>query len=174
MRANKISLVNAKQNKLFYFVANAVIYRIEDQRCLILKRSDTEKVHPGLFGVVGGKLDWQDLDIAHPGRLNGNAVDFPGALENLLIRETREEAGIEIGTELHYINSVAFVRPDETPVMMVKVAALYKSGEVITEPGAFSDFAWVTAEEVKNYPCIGGIAEEVAQTIEHFKLHPHE
>jgi len=57
MKAEKISLDNAKQNKLFYIVANVVIYRESDQRCLILKRSETEKVHPSKYCVPGGKLE---------------------------------------------------------------------------------------------------------------------
>ncbi|HRZ29879.1 MAG TPA: hypothetical protein P5052_04025 [Candidatus Paceibacterota bacterium] len=57
MKALKISLDNAKQNKLFYFVANVIIYRDSDKRCLILKRSSTEKVHPDKYCVPGGKLE---------------------------------------------------------------------------------------------------------------------
>jgi len=57
MKAENISLDNAKQNKLFYIVANVVIYRESDQRCLILKRSETEKVHPSKYCVPGGKLE---------------------------------------------------------------------------------------------------------------------
>lgn len=34
MPAEKISLKNAKEDKLFYFVANVVIYRQKDGRCL--------------------------------------------------------------------------------------------------------------------------------------------
>lgn len=49
MRATKISLDNAKSNNLFYFVANVLIYRESDRRCLILKRSEEEKVHPGKY-----------------------------------------------------------------------------------------------------------------------------
>jgi len=46
MLADKISLDNAKKDKLFYFVANVIVYREKDGRCLILKRSENEKVHP--------------------------------------------------------------------------------------------------------------------------------
>jgi len=169
MPAAKISLENAKQNKLFYFVANVVIYRESDGRCLILKRSETEKVHPGKYCVPGGKLEWEQMDISKPTRLNGDVLDFENAVEELLRREALEEAEVEIDTELKYINSVAFVRPDETPVILVKFAAKYKGGEVQLEDGAFSDFAWVNAEEIKNYDCIKGIGEEVAKTIELFK-----
>ena len=165
MPAKKISLDNAKPDKLFYFVANVVVYRESDKRCLILKRSETEKVHPGKYCVPGGKLEWKDMDLNNPTRLNGDVLDFENAVEDLLIRETKEEAGIEIHPELKYINSVAFIRPDETPVVLVKFAAKYKSGEVQVEKEAFSDHAWVSTEEVKNYPCIDGISEEVAKTI---------
>jgi len=168
MPAEKICLTNAKENKLFYFVANVVIYRRMDKKCLILKRSATEKVHPGKYCVPGGKLEWEQLDLNHPTRLNGEVLDFENAVEDLLAREAKEEAGIEIYTDLKYINSVAFVRPDGIPVVLVKFASEYKSGEVKLEDGAFTDFAWVDAEEVKNYECIKGISEEVARTIEVF------
>ncbi len=169
MPAEKISIQSAKGDKLFYFVANVVIFRRSDGRCLILKRSGTEKVHPGKYCVPGGKLEWGEMDITKPTRLNGDVLDFENAVEKLLVREAKEEAGVEIGEDLHYINSVAFVRPDGIPVILVKFAAEYKSGEVKVESGAFTDFAWVNADEVKTYECIEGVPEEVAKTIEIFK-----
>jgi len=168
MPAKKISIDNAKKEKLFYFVANVVVYRESDARCLILKRSEQEKVHPGKYCVSGGKLEWKDMDLEHPTRVNGNVLDYENAVEDLLIRETKEEAAIEIYPELKYINSVSFIRSDETPVILVKFAAKYKSGEVKTEEHAFAGHAWVNAEEVKNYDCIEGIKEEVKKTIQIF------
>lgn len=168
MPAQKISIDNAKQDKLFYFVANVVVFRESDGKCLILKRDEREKVHPGKYAVPGGKLEWNDLDIKNPTRMNGDVIDFENSVEDLLRREVREEAGIEIEPHLAYINSVSFVRPDEIPVVLVKFAAKYKSGDIILEQGAFTDHAWVDAEEIKNYNCIEGICEEVAKTIELF------
>jgi len=165
MPATKISLDNAKKDKLFYFVANVVIYRDTDKKCLILKRDEREKVHPGRWGVPGGKLEWQDLPISRPTRINGEVLDFENAVEDLLAREAREEAGVEIERQLHYINSVAFVRPDETPVVLVKFIAKYKSGEVVPEKGGFTGFAWVDSKEIEKYPCIDGIKEEIIETI---------
>ena len=161
MPAQKISLQNAKENKLFYFVANAVVYRERDGRCLILKRSDREKVHPGKWAVPGGKLEWEQFDLKKPTRVNGDVLDFESAVEELLAREVKEEAGINIEKELKYINSVAFVRPDETPAILVKFASKYRSGEVILEKDSFSDYAWVNEEEIKNYDCILGIQKEI-------------
>lgn len=169
MPAQKISIEKAKVNKLFYFVANVVVWRKSDGRCLILKRSEQEKVHPGKYCVLGGKLEWGDLDIKRPTRVQNDVLDFLDAVEKLLIREAKEEANIVIDKKLKYLNSVAFVRPDEVPVIMVKFAAKYKSGKVKPEPGAFSDYAWVNEKEVKNYPCIMGIDKEIAEVIEIFK-----
>lgn len=172
MPAKKISLQNAKQNKLFYFVANVVICREKDGRCLIMKRDAREKVHPGRYAVPGGKLEWEQLDITKPTRINGDVIDFEDAVEDLLVREAKEEAGVDIDRELKYINSVAFIRPDEIPVVLVKFAAKYRGGEVCPQPGAFIDYAWVNEEEVKNYSCIDGVIKEVAQTIKLFKNNP--
>jgi len=169
MSTNKISLEQAKEDKLFYAVANVVIYRESDGRCLVLKRSEREKVHPGKYAVPGGKLEWKDLDINHPTRVNGDVLDYENAVEGLLAREAREEAGVEIESKLFYINSVAFIRPDGIPVLLVKFAAKYKGGEVKPEAGAFDNFAWVNENEVGEYDCIEGIAEEVKITIKLFQ-----
>ncbi len=169
MTAEKISTEKAKQNKLFYFVANVVVYRESDGKCLILKRDEREKVHPGRYAVPGGKLEWEDMDINNPTRINGDVLDYENAVEGLLVRETREEAGIEIEKGLHYLNSVAFVRPDGIPVVLVKFAALYKSGDVVPEPGAFVDFVWVDGGEVEKYECIDGVQEEIKNTIKFFE-----
>ena len=170
MPADKISIDNAKKEKLFYFVANVVVYRKSDGRCLILKRDSREKVHPNKYAVPGGKLEWVDLDIKNPTRMNGDVIDFENSVEDLLRREVMEEAGIEIKEEIIYINSVAFVRPDETPVILVKFAAEYKSGDVKLEEGAFTDFEWVNSEEVDRYDCIDGIKDEVKKTIKIFSV----
>lgn len=168
MKAEKISLENAKENKLFYFVANLIIYRESDQRCLILKRSDKEKVHPGKYCVPGGKLEWENFNLNNPTRMNGDVYDFEDTLENLLRREVFEESGLEVENDFYYINSVGFVRPDGIPVMMQKFTAKYKSGEVKLEQGAFTDYSWVNKEEISKFDCIGGIKEEVIKAMDLF------
>lgn len=169
MPASKISIENAKTDKLFYFVANVIVFRSSDNRCLILKRDMREKVHPGKYAVPGGKLEWNNLDIQNPTRINGDVLDFENSVEKLLQREVKEEAGLEIHEKLHYINSVAFVRPDGIPVVLVKFAAQYKNGEVMLEQGAFTDYVWVDQKEVEKYDCIKGIQEEIKETIKLFQ-----
>lgn len=165
MPADKISLDNAKKDKLFYFVANVVVFRDIDKRCLVLKRDGREKVHPNKWAVLGGKLEWKDMEIGKQTRMNGEVIDFENSVEELLVRECMEEAGIEIERDLKYINSVSFIRADGIPVVLLKFAAKYKSGEVKLEKGAFTDYKWVNSEEVKSYDCILGIKEEVEKTI---------
>lgn len=169
MKATEISTEQAKKDKLFYFVANVVVYRDSDKKCLILKRDGREKVHPNKYAVPGGKLEWKDLDLPNPTRMNGDVIDFENAIEDLLSREVQEEAGIEIETKLFYINSVAYVRTDGIPVLLIKFAAKYKAGEIVLEEGGFTDYAWVNAEEVLSYDCIEGVREEIAQTIKIFE-----
>jgi NADH pyrophosphatase NudC (nudix superfamily) len=165
MPASSISLELAKNDKLFYFVANVVVCRVTDGRCLLLKRSETEKVHPGMYAAIGGKLEWKDLPVANPTRRNGDVLDYENAVEELLAREVREEAGISIDKQLTYINSVAFIRPDGIPVVLVKFAAKYAGGEVVLEAGAFTDYKWVNGEEVNALECIEGIPDEVRAAI---------
>jgi ADP-ribose pyrophosphatase YjhB (NUDIX family) len=169
VKAKKISLDKAKPNKLFYVVANVVVYREADKRCLILKRSESEITHPGMWAVPGGKLEWKDLDLNKPTRMNGDVIDFENSIADLLHRELLEEAGIEMHHQIYFINDVAFIRPDEIPVVLIKFAAKYKSGDVVFEKGAFSDFAWVNEIEVKKYKCIDGIDSEIAYTAKLFK-----
>ena len=170
MPAQKISLKEAKRDKLFYFVANVVIYRESDRRCLILQRSKKERVHPGKFAVPGGKLEWRDLNLKKPTKINGEVLDFDNAIEKLLERESLEETGLTIADGLHYINSAAFIRPDGIPVVLIKFAAKYKSGAIDLSEGSFIKYAWVNANEVCNYDCILGIQEEVKKTIAFFSI----
>jgi len=72
---------------------------------------------------------------------------------------------VKIKKGLKYINNVAFIRPDGIPVILLKFAAVYDSGEVVLEKGGFTDHKWVNVEEVNKLECIKGIPEEVAQTI---------
>ena len=158
----EISLDFAKSNKLFYFVVTGIIYHPKLKKCLVLKRSEKEIAHPGLWGVTGGKLEWEDLENNKPSRQNFDITDWEGMVESLLYREAKEESNLEV-TDPKYLTSVVFLRPDKVPVVCLKFAVKYKSGEVKI-PGEFDGFKWVTAEEAKQLKCIQGIPEEIEQT----------
>jgi len=167
MPASSISIENAKTNKLFYVVLNVVVHR--NGKCLILKRHPRETAHPDRYGVIGGKMEWDQMPINSPTRINGDILDYEHAVEELLKREAMEEAGIEIEGPLKYINSVSFIRPDGIPCVLIKFAAEYKSGNIVLEEGGFTDYQWVDADEVKQYDCIDGVEEEVNKAISFYK-----
>lgn len=162
----RISLEKAKEDRLFYVVTNGIIFHPGKKKCLILQRSFNEIAHPGLWGVVGGKMEWSELRKNKPTRQNFRISDWEGLVERSLYREAEEESGLKVGIA-KYLFSIVYLRPDHIPVVLLKFAVKYKSGKVKI-PKDFEDFAWVDEKEVKNYKCIQGIPEEVAQTIKIF------
>lgn len=162
----KISLEKAKKEKLFYFVVTGVIYHPKLKKCLILQRSKKEIAHPGLWGVIGGKLEWDDLKNNPVTRKNFDILDWEGMVEKLLFREAKEECGLEV-SDPRYLASVAYLRTDGVPTICCKFAVKYKKGKMKLAP-EFDDFVWVNGEEVKKYQCIQGIPEEVVKTIKIF------
>ena len=70
-----------------------------------------------------------------------------------------------MGLDIHkpqYLCDLVFVRPDGYPVVTLSYWAHHKDGDVLISKD-FTDHAWVTAEEAKNYDLIEGIAEEIAE-----------
>lgn len=169
MPASKTSIDEAKPDKLFYVVANTIIYREEDGRCLILKRDMREKVHPGKWASVGGKLEHKDLDIKHPSHLTGDVLVFEDSINELLVREAKEEAGVTIKMPAKFMGTKVIVRPDGIPVVLLKFAVVYDGGEVRPEAGGFTDSAWVNADEVKDYDILADVAAEIRQTTKLFQ-----
>jgi 8-oxo-dGTP pyrophosphatase MutT (NUDIX family) len=169
MGTEKISTEAAKQDKLFYVVANVLPVR-EDGRCLILKRDDREKVHPGKWATIGGKEEHLDFDLKKPDRIEGNVLVFKKPLFKLLGREAMEEAGItlKVDPEPRLIDHGLIIRPDGIPVNLFTFAALYGSGEVKLEKGGFTDSAWVNGEEVGEYDCLEGVSQEVNDALKLF------
>lgn len=162
-----ITLEKAKTEKLFYVVTTGVIYHPGKKKCLILQRSKSEKAHPGLWGVVGGKMEWDDLRHNPPTRQNHEISDWQGLVEIQLAREAFEESGLKV-SESRYLESVVFIRPDGIPVVLIQFALKYAGGEVKI-PAEFDDFAWVDGEEIVKFNCIKGIPEEVVRTIEIYR-----
>ncbi len=162
----EISIERAKKEKLFYVVTTGVIYHPKLKKCLILKRSSKEIAHPGLWGVVGGKVEWADMRGSSPTRLNHDIPNWEGLVERQLTREAKEESNLMVG-DVRYLESVVFLRPDNVPVVCLQFAVKYKRGKVKI-PGEFDDFAWVDEKEIKNYEHILGIDKEIEQTIKLF------
>lgn len=127
-------------------------------RFLIVKRAPNEKMFPDKWTVPGGKFvrtEYEDLP-----RTSATAPQWYEVVEYVLRKEVREEAGVEI-EKPHYLTDLVFVRPDGYPVVTLSYWTRWKGGEVKLNR-EMTDFAWVTAEEAKEYDLIEGIAGEIA------------
>ena len=148
-------------------VATSVIYHPKLKKCLILQRSRREIVHPLVWGVTGGKLEWEDLQTNKITRMNIDVPNWEGLVEKLVKREAKEESGLTI-YDIRYLEDVVFVRPDNVPVVCIKFAAKYVSGQVKI-PLDFEDYAWVNLRELKEYHHMEGIDREIKRTMAIFQ-----
>jgi 8-oxo-dGTP pyrophosphatase MutT (NUDIX family) len=156
-----ISTAEAKQEKLFYIVANIIIINPSNATCLLLKRSIREKVFPGKWAFPGGKLEHDDLKrlLAETGNEPINGIN--NIMGILAMREAKEECGLTVDSEKSaVVSNKAFVRPDGVPVYMAIVTAEYAGGDIVLEEDAFTDFAWVSEADLSKYDCIDGASEE--------------
>ena len=161
MSEHNISVEEAKQDKLFYVVANIIVVNTDDKTCLMLKRSESEKVLPGKYAFPGGKLEHSDVAKLLDDTGNKPLQGIDNILGKLAQRECKEECGLDVVEEsTQLIKNKVFIRPDGVPVFMVTLAAKYQGGTVVLEDDAFSDFAWVDQSKLDEYDTIPGIADE--------------
>jgi ADP-ribose pyrophosphatase YjhB (NUDIX family) len=166
----EISTAEAKQDKLFYVVANIVIVDVANASCLLLKRSESEKVLGCKWAFPGGKLEHKDVAQLLEATGNEPIQGIDNILGKLAMREGKEECGLDVSADdAAVIKNKVFVRPDGVPVFMTTLATTYEGGEVKLEDGAFSEYAWSTNEQLSDYDCIPGVQEEARKAIELFR-----
>jgi len=141
--------------KLFYVAITAIIAK--DGKYLITKRSEKEKFLPGVWLVPGGKITTDDF-LSRPSD-TATKHQWYNIIEDVLRREVKEEVDLEI-TNIRYITSIAAMRPDGYPVIVVSMLADWASGEVKLNP-EHTDYTWVSLEEAKNYQLLEGVYEEL-------------
>ena len=139
--------------KVHYLVVTGII--LKDGKFLITKRASTEKAFPNQWTVPGGKLELDE----YAKRPKDTSAHWYNIFENLLKREVMEETHLEI-KNIRYLTSLAYLRSDAIPTIIVSLFADYNSGDLQLCP-ALTAYAWVTLEESKNYELIEGIYEEL-------------
>jgi len=111
---------------------------------LLVRRSLEEAAFPGLWTVPGGKLNRDDYE--------NSPKDTPdhwyNVLEKLLQREVEEEVGLKI-KNIRYLLSLAYIRSDNMPTLIISLYADYDSGEV------------KLCKDLGKYEIIPGIREEI-------------
>lgn len=142
-----------EDEKLHYLVVTGVI--IKDGKYLITRRSLDEAAFPGLWTVPGGKL--RKSDYAN------SPKDTPdhwyNVLEKLLHREIEEEASLKV-KNIRYLLSLAYVRSDNIPTIIISLYCDYDSGKVKLSDELI-EYAWVTVNELKKYEFVPGLREEI-------------
>jgi 8-oxo-dGTP pyrophosphatase MutT (NUDIX family) len=142
--------------RVHFVVVTGIV--VKDDKFLILKRAAHEKAYPNMWTVPGGKVVRDEYSkLPH----TGNTGQWYNAIEWVLRKEIREEAGIEI-KKPEYLCDIIFVRPDGFPTVILSYFAEYESGEVKVGKD-LTDSAWITIEEAKNYEIIEGILDEIKE-----------
>lgn len=140
-------------NKAHYISVTGII--LKDGKFLIVKRAPSEKAFPNMWTVPGGKLEMSDYSK----KPKDTSAHWYNVFESVLRREVLEEVGLKI-RNIRYLTSLAYIRDDGIPTIIVSLFADPAGGEVRLCP-ALTEHAWVTLEEAKNYELIEGIYEEL-------------
>lgn len=138
-------------------VITAII--VKDGKYLITKRSPNEKRFPNMWTVPGGRLSTNDYS-----NLPKETEHYwYNVLEKVLKKEVKEETGLEIDN-IEYVTSLATIHADKAPSLVISCMADYVSGEEKMQEDETEEYAWVSAEEAKNYDLIDGILDELFMT----------
>ncbi|HLD57583.1 MAG TPA: NUDIX domain-containing protein [archaeon] len=104
---------------------------------LLVKRSESEANFPGKWMFPGGKVEKGE-----------------DALQGL-IREIKEETGIEIEDKIALLRTYHFTRSDGGNALGFNFVVQWKAGEVVLGDGLI-DYAWILPEEIAKYNTIKG------------------
>lgn len=139
-----------KQNKLHIVAVTAAI-RNNEGKYLILKRHPRETAHPNKWCFPGGKVDGQD------------------SIEETLVKEIKEEAGLQMKPGKIFLKDATYTRPDGQTVKVLAFLCEVEEGVVQFDANDFTEYKWVTAAELKNLEHVG-IEEEVRKAEEILNL----
>lgn len=119
----------------------------KDNKYLLTKRQEIDREDPKDF--VG---KWQ---------LPGGGVNFGETIENALIREVKEEVGLDIriiSVIPYIINSV---RKGWHGIGIILACGLLNSGQSVKLNEESSEFAWFTLEELLKLNTLPGVKEAI-------------
>ncbi|MEX2210526.1 MAG: NUDIX domain-containing protein [Gaiellaceae bacterium] len=108
-------------------VAAKAIVRRPDGRVLVIRRPDDARTDAGLWDLPGGKMDHGET------------------LEQVVVREVREETGLEV--QVGGVVHVSYFEFDPFWVTCVTLAC-DADGDGVRLSGEHVDFAWLAPEEV--------------------------
>lgn len=100
----------------------------KNNKCLLIKRNDNDEHDPKHWDLPGGGIDFGEEPL------------------DAIVRETKEETGIDITAgKILYVCGILC---DDTWSIDIYIEGIYKSGEIILSE-EHSSFIWVTKEELQ-------------------------
>src|SRR4051812_29357511 len=113
-----------KSDKLHILSVVAVIRR-QDGRILLLKRRDDEVVYPGCFTFPGGKVEGNDT------------------IAETLIKEVKEECGLDLLPGFILIKEKSIGRPDgQTSKSLSFLCSVKDDTKIVLDTSDFSEYTW--------------------------------
>lgn len=149
-RNDKLFMSYEKCNKLHIVAVTAVI-RNKDGKFLVVKRHPREITFPNKWSFPGGKVEGND------------------SIEQALVREVKEEIGLKMKPGKILLKDACFTRPDGQTVKVLAYLVEVEEGEVKFDANDFTEYRWVTTEELEKLPHVG-IEEEVRKAEEIISL----
>ncbi len=104
---------------------------INEGRVLIVKRSEDDEVGGGTWECVGGK------------------IDFGEGLEDALVREIKEEVGLDVNVK-QILYATTFKTNPTRQVVILTYLCTSSNHEVVLS-SEHSDYRWVTKDQLKSY-----------------------
>ena len=104
---------------------------------LLVKRSEADANFPGKWMFPGGKVEKGE-----------------DALQGLL-REIKEETGLDVQDKAAMIRTYYFTRSDGSNALGFNFVLQWKAGDVVLEDG-LTDYRWILPEEIVKYDTIKG------------------
>lgn len=139
-----------KNNKL-HIVAVVAVIRNSEGKYLVLKRHENEVAYPGMYTFPGGKIEDNDT------------------VEETLVKEAWEEAGLRLKPGKILLKDKAFVRPDGQTAKSFSYLCEAVDTSKVKISADFTDYKWANLSELKLLPHVG-IEEEFTRAEEYHRL----
>jgi 8-oxo-dGTP diphosphatase len=124
-------------NNKLHIVAVVAVIRNNEGKYLVLKRSESEIAYPGQYTFPGGKVEGNDT------------------VEETLIREAEEEAGLVLKPGKVLLKDKSFVRPDGQTAKVFSYLCEVEPFDEIKISEDFTNFKWVSYKELKDIHHVG-------------------
>ncbi len=136
-----------KSNKL-HIVAVVAVIRNREGKILVLKRHPREVAYPNKYTFPGGKVEGNDT------------------VEQTLIKEVKEEAGLTLRPGKILLKDKSFIRPDgQTAKVWSYLCEVGDDTQVVIDKNDFTDYRWITSEDLRTLEHVG-IEEELKKAEE--------